>query len=76
MYCYVKPFGQKAVWGKKIFQGHLEHLIFSGVMTCCFENHSCVQDWATMQDRVYKTAKWAHISHCQTELTESITYEF
>ena len=33
--------------------------IWSGIITCCFENHSCVKDWKTMQNRVYKTAKWA-----------------
>ena len=33
----------------------------SGIITCCYENHSCVQDWTTMQHRVYTTAKWANI---------------
>ena len=73
MYCFEKR--KKAISGKNIFQG-LKHLISSGTITCCFENYSCVKDWKTMQNRVYKTAKWAHISHCQTEFTESITYDF
>ena len=60
MYCFHKPFGKKTIWGKTIFQA-LKHLISSGVMTCCFENHSCVKDWNTMQNRVYETAKWDHI---------------
>ena len=28
----------------KIFQG-LKHFIFSGTITCCFENHSCEKGW-------------------------------
>ena len=56
MYCYKE--------GKKIFQGP-KHLIFSGMIKCCFDNHSCVKDWTIMQDRVYTRAKWAHISYCQ-----------
>ena len=44
----------------------------SGIITCCYENHSCVQDWTTMQHRVYTTAKWAniraHISAIKFEL--------
>ena len=54
MYCYKR--------GKKIFQGP-KHLIFSGMIKCCFDNHSCVKDWTIMQDRVYTRAKWAHISY-------------
>ena len=62
IYCYNR--------GKKIFQG-LKHFIFSGTIKCRFENHSCVKNWTTMQDRVYKRAKWARISlnlhdHLQT----------
>ena len=54
LYCYNR--------GKKIFQG-LKHLIFSGTIKCCFENHSCVKNWTIMQTRVYKRAKWVHISY-------------
>ena len=39
-----------------LFESHT-----SGIITCCFENHSCVQDWTTMQSRIYTTAKWANI---------------
>ena len=53
IYLYPSIFGES-------FQA-LKHLISSGVMTCCFENHSCVKDWNTMQNRVYETAKWDHI---------------
>ena len=58
MYCY------NPNESRKIFQGP-KHFIFSGMIKCCFENHSCVKDWAIMQDRVYTRAKWAHISYCQ-----------
>ena len=30
-----------------------------GIITCCFENHTCVEDWTKMQNRVYTTAKWS-----------------
>ena len=40
----------------------------SGTITCCYENHSCVKDWKTMQDRVYKTAKWVKIVKILVEL--------
>ena len=32
---------------------------FAGITTCCFEKHTCVKDWETMQDRIYTTAKWS-----------------
>ena len=50
--------------------------IWSGIITCCFENHSCVKDWKTMQNRVYKTAKWAHISRCWHQFTTKKIYTF
>ena len=35
---------------------------FAGITTCCFEKHTCVKDWKTMQDRIYITAKWSQKS--------------
>ena len=68
--------------GDKIFQD-LKHLIFSGQIKCCFENHSCVEDWATMQSRIYKTAKWDHIPipildirNCAPEFTNYLTNDY
>ena len=67
MYCY------KPKTSRKIFQGP-KHFIFSEMIQCCFDNHSCVEDWTTMQHRVYTRSKWPHMSHCcQSEFTTIFT---
>ena len=66
LYCCKQQWGPNVLLqsGQKVVLS-LKHFIFSGTIKCCFDNHSCVKDWTTMQDRVYTRAKWVHISYCQ-----------
>ena len=36
------------------------------MITCCYENHTCIPDWTMMQHRVYAEAKWELIAYKTT----------